>query len=273
MFADGGLARTKPRRRRLGVVVILAVAALAATVAYAIFFEPQRIEITRHSFVGNVKRPLAIAHLTDLHMTGMGSRERNLIQLLRKESPDIIVITGDTTDSASLGPARDFLLNVSAPLGVWLVRGDSERWSIAEKQRSLYAAIGVNFLQNQGAAARDDVWLAGLDDPSSGTPDMDLALEGAPAPAFKLVLMHSPDYFTHIAGRFDLALAGHGHGGQIVLPGYGPLMLPAGARRYVRGWFTQNRSHLFVNRGLGTSTVPARLFARPELAIIEVRPP
>ena len=105
-----------------------------------------------------------------------------------------------------------------------------------------------------------------------GSPDLDAALQGAPTGSFKLVLMHAPDHFPRIAGRFDLALAGHSHGGQIVLPGYGPLLLPQGGQRYVRGWFTQNRSHLFVNRGLGTSGTPARLFSRPELAIIEVRP-
>lgn len=254
------------------MAVILMVAALAATAAYATLFEPQRVEVTRHAFVGNVKRPLRIAHLTDLHSRKMGSRERSLIVLIRKESPDLIVLTGDTTDGDSLEPARDFLLNLSAPLGVWLVRGHSERWSLKDKEQPLYGAVGVRFLQNRGAAVRDDLWIAGLDDPATGIPDLDAALQGAPTSSFKLVLMHAPDHFPRIAGRFDLALAGHSHGGQIVLPGYGPLLLPQGGQRYVRGWFTQNRSHLFVNRGLGTSGTPARLFSRPEVAIIEVRP-
>jgi uncharacterized protein len=84
--------------------------------------------------------------------------------------------------------------------------------------------------------------------------------------------MHAPDYFDEIAGRFDLALAGHTHGGQIVLPLLGPLWLPDGGKRYLKGWFTRNGSQLFVSRGIGTSITPARLFARPELAIIQVRP-
>ena len=272
MLADAGWVTNRPRRR-IGVILILVVAALAATVVYATFFEPQRIEVTRHSFVGNVKKPLRIAHLTDLHTGGLANRERSLLQLVRKESPDLIVITGDTTDSASLAVARDFLVNLSAPLGVWLVRGDSERWSMSEKEISIYGDIRVHFLVNRGAAIRDDIWLAGLDDPSSGTPDLDKALEGAPAPAFKLVLMHSPDYFPRIAGRFDLALAGHSHGGQIVRPGVRPR---AAARQGVGATCAagspRTGSHLFVNRGLGTASVPARLFARPELAIIEVRP-
>jgi uncharacterized protein len=271
MIAEGGWVKARPRRR-LGVVLILVVAAAAATAAYATLFEPQRVEVTRHTFAGNVERPLRVAHLTDLHTKGMGARERSLILLLRRESPDLIVITGDIADGDSLEPARDFLLNLSAPLGVWVVRGHAERWSVQEKDRAIYAEMGVHFLQNQGAAARSDLWIAGLDDPASGAPDLDAALKGAPTGAFKLVLMHAPDHFPRIAGRFDLALAGHSHGGQIVLPVLGPLLLPEGGRRYVRGWFTQNRSHLFVNRGLGTGRTPGRLFARPELAILEVRP-
>jgi uncharacterized protein len=271
MIAEGGWSKTRPRRR-LGVVLILMVAAVGATAAYATFFEPQRVEVTRHTFVGNVERPLRIAHLSDLHTRGMAARERSLIHLIRKESPDLIVITGDTTEGPSLEPARDFLVNLSAPQGVWVVRGHAEGWSLQDKERAIYEEMGIRFLKNQGAAAREDLWIAGLDDPASGAPDLDSALKGAPTGSFKLVLMHAPDHFPRIAGRFDLALAGHSHGGQIVLPGYGPLLLPEGGRRYVRGWFTQNRSHLFVNRGLGTGRPPARLFARPELAIIEVRP-
>src|SRR5688572_27590464 len=122
MIAEGGWAKRRPRRR-LGVVLILVVAAVGATAAYATFFEPQRVEITRHTFVGNLARPLRIAHISDLHTRGMGARERSLILLIRKESPDLIVITGDTTDGDSLEPARDFLLNLSAPQGVWVVRG------------------------------------------------------------------------------------------------------------------------------------------------------
>jgi predicted MPP superfamily phosphohydrolase len=171
-----------------------------------------------------------------------------------------------------LQPARDLLANLSAPLGVWIVRGNWESPNLAEEGRTFFHSMGARFLINSGAKVREDVWLAGLDDPASGEPHIGQALAGAPADSFKLVLMHAPDYFDEIAGRFDLALAGHTHGGQIVLPVLGPLWLPDGGRRYLKGWFTRNGSQLFVSRGIGTSRFPARLSARPELAIIDVRP-
>jgi predicted MPP superfamily phosphohydrolase len=266
---------TKPaRRRRWGRLALLLAGLGAGTaVAYAFAVEPRWIEVTRHTLNGSVTRPLRIAHLTDLHTHGFGPLERDLVMLVRQQNPDIIVVTGDTVDQGSLVPARDLFANLSAPLGVWIVRGNWERWTLQENERTFFATLGAHFLDNEGAAARDDVWVAGLDDPASGRPDLGKALAGAPAAAFKLVLMHAPDYFKDIAGRFDLALAGHTHGGQISAPGYGPLWLPPGGRRYVRGWFTLNRSSLFVSRGLGTSVSRARFLARPELAIIDIRPP
>jgi predicted MPP superfamily phosphohydrolase len=267
----GGPSSRIPRRsfRR---TLLLPILFLAVVAAYAFFIEPKRIEVTHQIFVGKVRRPLRIAQISDLHTRGFGPRERTLVLLIRKENPDLIVITGDTVDHGSLAPARDFMANLSAPLGVWVVRGNWERWTLNEDERAFYAGFGARFLDNAGAAARDDVWIAGLDDPMSGSPDLSRALFGAPLDSFKLVLMHAPDYFAEIGGRFDLALAGHTHGGQVVLPFWGPLWVPEGGKRYLRGFYSQNNSHLYVSRGVGTSIAPIRLNCRPELAIIDLKP-
>jgi predicted MPP superfamily phosphohydrolase len=261
-----------PRRRWLWRIVFLTLLLAAATAGYAYLIEPNRLEVTRHRVTGQVRRPLKIAHITDLHTHGFGAREQTLVFLVRQEAPDLIVITGDTVDSGRLQPARDLLSNLSAPLGIWIVRGNWEHWTLQEDEKDFYGRLGLRFLVNAGALARDDLWVAGLDDPASGEPDLGKALAGAPTDAFKLVLLHAPDYFDQIAGRFDLALAGHTHGGQLVVPGLAPFWLPPGGKRYVKGWYSRNGSQLFVSRGIGTSIIPARLFARPELAIIEVSP-
>ena len=266
---------TRPRASPVRPIVYLTLLGLALMGAYAHFIEPERIEVTRHAVDGKVAEPLRIAHISDLHTAGFGPREQNLVMLVRAEKPDLIVITGDTVDKGQLEPARDLLVNLSAPLGVWIVRGNWENWSVrqsTEVQRTFYQALGARFLSNSGALARPDVWVAGLDDPFSGEPDLVQALQGAPHAALKLVLMHAPDYFHEIGGRFDIALAGHTHGGQVVLPFYGPLWLPPGGKNYVAGWYTRNGSQLFVSRGIGTSIAKVRFNARPELAIIDIRP-
>jgi predicted MPP superfamily phosphohydrolase len=253
----------------LGTAALLGPAAL---LVYAFFVEPFAVELTHHTLAGDVNQPLRIAQVSDLHSRGFGTRERAVVGLLDQAAPDLIVVTGDVVDGGSLEPTRELFRRLRAPLGVWVVRGHSERAHPVGDELAFYKSLGAHLLDNQGAAVRDDLWLVGLDDPATGHPDLSAALAGAPPAAFKIALFHAPDHFADVAGLFHLALAGHTHGGQVHLPGFGPLWLPAGGHTYVQGWYTKNRSQLYVSRGIGTTNVPARFLSRPEVALIEIRP-
>jgi predicted MPP superfamily phosphohydrolase len=76
-------------------LVLAGVTALTATVD-GLFIEPFRIEVTHSAVEAQIAAPLKIAHLSDLHTTGFGRRERKLLELLDEEKPDVIIITGDT---------------------------------------------------------------------------------------------------------------------------------------------------------------------------------
>jgi predicted MPP superfamily phosphohydrolase len=270
----GGRVDTAPSGRKLGfALVTVALVAPAIVLVYAFFIEPYSIEITRHTLAGDISEPLRIAHLSDLHSTGYGAREREVVALVEQATPDLIVVTGDIDDSAALEASREMFRHLHAPLGVWVVRGNTERSRAAPAaDAAFYQSLGAHLLENKGVAIRPDVWLVGLDDPITGHPDLTTALAGAPASAFKVALFHSPDHFTEVAGLFNLGLAGHTHGGQVRLPGLGPLWLPPGGHAYVQGWYTKNRSQLYVSRGIGTTGIPARFLARPEVPVIEIRP-
>jgi predicted MPP superfamily phosphohydrolase len=214
---------------------------------------------------------LKIAHLTDLHTTGLGYRERHLLKLLDQEQPDLIVITGDTlSGSKAYRRERELLPKLHAPLGVWLVRGNWENSYPRAEERKFYSELNVHLLLNQGVSVRDDVWLMGLDDSMSGHPDLAAALQNAPPGAFKIALFHSPAYFNVSAGRYDLALAGHSHGGQVRFPFIFPFWVPPGVGHYVEGWFHKDGSRMYVSRGIGTTYLPIRFLCRPELAIVTI---
>jgi predicted MPP superfamily phosphohydrolase len=246
--------------------------AAAALLLYAFLVEPYWIEVTHHSIGGQVTQPLRIAHLSDLHSRGFGLRERQVVTLVARAGADLIVVTGDVVDGDSLEPARELFRGLRAPLGVWVVHGDSDAGAPANDQRAFYGSVGAHFLDNEGAAVRDDLFIVGLADAASARSDPGTALGAAPAASFKLALFHAPDEFTQVAGLFHLGLAGHSHGGQVRMPGFAALWRPVGGRRYIQGWYTANRSNLYVSRGLGTALVPARFFCRPEIALIEIRP-
>lgn len=255
------------------LLILVALAVLAAAVD-GFFIEPFRIEVTHGYVQASISRPLKIAHLTDLHTSGLGRRERRLLQLLDIEQPDVIVISGDTlTRGYHYDRIRPLLSRLHAPLGVWLVRGN---WEVTapplRNEHTFYSQLGVHFLLNEARPIRSDVWLAGLDDPSIGSPNLDSALKSVPQGAYVVAMFHAPGYFDQIAGRVPLVLAGHTHGGQVRLPFVPVFWRPHGSGHYLEGWYDLRGSKMYVSRGIGTSTLPIRFLCRPELSIITVGP-
>jgi len=268
----------------------------------AFLIEPDWIEVTHHRVPAPLASPLKIAHLSDLHTQGFGLREGRMIASLDQEHPDLIVITGDSISNrgiASFFPSRtepspqssgdespedaesrdsyeryrqcaEVLQRLHAPLGVWLVKGNWEHWHPPKDERGFYEAVGIRFLKNSAGQVRPGIWILGLDDAIVGSPDFEGALKGVPSDAFKIVLFHSPTYFRTVAGRCDLVLAGHTHGGQVYLPFLTRLWLPPGCGGFLAGWYEEQGSRMYVSRGIGTSTMRVRFLCRPELAFITV---
>ena len=257
---------------RRAFLIVAGIAALAAAVD-GFFIEPFQIEVTHSTLAAPVAQPLRIALLADLHTSGMGRAEQKVLKLLEAENPDVIIIAGDT-----LGPGYHYdrtlplITRLRAPLGVWFVHGNWETKYPFRGERNFYANAGIHLLVNEGAAIRPDVWLAGLDDPSSVRPDPDAALAKAPAGAFVIAAFHAPGYFDEIAGRVPLVLAGHAHGGQVRIPLIPVLWFPSDCGRYLEGWYELKGSRMYVTRGIGMSMLPVRFLCRPELAIITLTP-
>ncbi|MBX3252226.1 MAG: metallophosphoesterase [Myxococcales bacterium] len=260
----------RSKRRRLASAGFLGASMLLGV--DAVFVEPYRIEVPHHAAAAAVASPIVLAHLSDLHTHGLDRREQRVVEILDRESPDVIVVTGDLVDDGDLEAARPLFAKIHAPLGVWVVRGNWENWRPPPNERATIESFGAKLLVNEGTLLRPDVWLAGLDDPMSGTADIDTALRGAPPKAAKIALFHSPDVFDAIAPRIDLAFAGHTHGGQVRLPLIGALWTPPGSGRYVDGWYDAANARMLVSRGVGTSVIGVRFLCPPEVAIVTITP-
>lgn len=252
---------------------IVVVAFLLALID-GLFIEPFWIQVTHQTVQGKVSAPLKIAELSDIHARRIGPREERMLAILETEKPDLIVVTGDTIGNTrgDYSVARKVYERLHAPLGVWVVLGNWENQFPIRNDRSIYQEAGVHLLVNQNAVVRPDVALIGLDDPYSGTARPDAAMAGVPNGIYTIALFHSPKYLDVIAGRVDLVLAGHTHGGQIRIPFVRPVWLPRGCGRYVAGWYEENGTKMYVTRGLGTSILPIRFLCRPELTFITINP-
>ncbi len=252
-------------RRAAAILVVVAL-------ADAIIVEPRWVERTRVSIHAPLKSPLHVLHITDLHGSGLGTRERAVLRAIDEEKPDVVVLTGDTVDSGTFQPYAAFLGALHAPLGVYAVAGNWEHWRPAADEDATWSAAGIVVLRNEARRLRDDVWVVGFDDSTAGSPDVERALASVPPGVATLALFHSPILFERLAGRVSVALAGHTHGGQVRLPLVPPLWLPQGSGRFVEGKYEDRGSMLYVSRGVGTSIAPVRFFCRPEVAVVEVAP-
>ncbi len=190
--------------------------------------------------------------------------------------PDIVLLGGDfvSVRSDDIHPLANLLANVTAPFGKFGVFGNHDKRANVPVIGKALEEAGIRMLVNevaQLAAPHDDVSIIGLDDPILGDPDGALL---DTARGVRIVLMHAPDGLLALGSRhFDLALCGHTHGGQIVLPGKVLPYLPHGqlSRKYPYGLFrlgTGGERTLLVSRGVGCSTLPIRLACAPEIHLI-----
>jgi uncharacterized protein len=181
-------------------------------------------------------------------------------------------------------PARVNLIGAARKLADFVrkvLRNELVRLPVAfndvPAMNAVLRAQGVTPLVNQVArvqGAGADFWVAGVDDLTEGRPDLAAALTAIPEGAPLLLLAHNPDiWLDPLAERAGLILAGHTHGGQVRLPGFGAAHTQGThlSRRRPAGWFRRGRTFMFVSRGLGES-IPLRCGVRPQIALIHWAP-
>ncbi len=215
-----------------------------------------------------------IVQLSDLHFLPHTplSLIRSAVARAGELKPDLIVLTGDyvTHEAETIFGMTDVLGDLDARYGVFAILGNHD---VRAGKRIISHAIeetGITLLQNEGITfdvGQGQLLLAGVDDCIWGQPDLRRALDRQPADALTLLLAHEPDVIDEFsqAGRIDLQLSGHTHGGQIRLPFWGTPVLPKLGKKYVHGLRRINGSWLYTNRGIGMVGMPVRFSCPPEV--------
>lgn len=270
-------------RRRFLLSSLVAIGGVTAADAFGI--EPHRLQIVHHDVpVPGLSPSLdgaRIAQLTDLHLhSGLDRIARQTIDVLRQESADLVVMTGDMCENARALPEfTEFARGCGGHRALFGVLGNWEAWARADRRAlsAAFAAGGGQLLVNQTRFVQINgktVGVVGLDDPRTGRPDPVAAMLNVPKPDLSIWLVHAPgfvDQVTHVVTPTPaLILSGHTHGGQIRLPAL-PAICPAGSGRFVEGWYRDTVAPLYVSRGLGTSVIRARLFCPPEITFFTLR--
>jgi uncharacterized protein len=253
-------------------------------VARALGIHPE-VKTTRHAIPinhGSLPMPaLKLAYASDFHAgpTTDPAVLHAACAELRAAAADVLLLGGDFVTGAPFG--IDWLApelgSIPAPFGRFAVLGNHDWWSDAPYVARRLEAAGIQVLINRNVRLEppfEQVWICGIDDHWCGHPDTATALTGAEG--IRVVLMHAPSGLLDLGERrFDLALCGHTHGGQLALPGGIPIVVPYGplSRRYARGRFVVGEGRtLVVSVGLGCVMLPLRLFADPEIIVCSLTP-
>ncbi len=226
---------------------------------------------------------LSIAHISDLHFTGQltQSHYHFMIDRLLEQRPDLIVITGDIIDAAACLPWIEPVLGrLKAPLGCTFLLGNHDqriaRWQqVTEPLTALgFFDLGVadQHLQLSNGAS---LLLTGNELPWFERHTSTPVLKPTSAiDTLRLGLSHSPDQIKWARNQqLDLLLAGHTHGGQVRLPGIGPLVAPSRyGSRFASGVFYRQPVLMHVSRGIA-GTHPLRYRCLPEVSLLVLRTP
>jgi len=271
-----------PARRRLLRQMAIAVSATPfVAAAYGFLYGRLDVEVT-HRRIALARLPLAfegfrIVQLSDFHISPFMPADeiRRCVTITNQLKPDLILMTGDYVawDPAAQGEVVQALAGLRAPYGVFGSLGNHE--SITETEASitrLFAAQGIRILRQERAPIRlggDTLNLIGIDDSFTDSQGVErLVMPGT----VNIVLDHNPNDFDQaVQLGIDLMLAGHTHGGQLSLEflcrgvSFARLETP-----YVSGWYEKSGSQLYVNRGIGTTVIPIRVGARPEITVLEL---
>ena len=238
--------------------------------------------------------------LCDLHLNQFGKGNEKLIKQIHACNPDAILIAGDMitiTRTKDAKIALDLLEELSKLYEIYYAPGNHEnRWeSYPEYDNEAFLAyekqlknLGIQYLNNSELTIKKGngfLQIVGLNLSmdyynKGGTPKplkkeaLYSFIHHKDSKAYTILLAHVPDYFDeYVEWGADLILSGHNHGGIVRLGKLGGVISPRYQLfpKYDAGVFKKKGSVMLLSRGLGTHTIPIRIFNRPELICFQIK--
>ncbi len=247
-------------------------------------FDPKDFKIEEIS-VAVPKLPTAfhnyrIIHISDIHYGQWISsdRLRGVVDLINKNNPDLVTITGDFVSylvDESIEEMSLQLRNLTAHDGVVAVLGNHDYWAGAGKVRNILRKSNIYDISNKiyiVSKGDSKLTFAGIDSVMVKKDRLDIVLEKIPSDGPAVILVHEPDFAikSERTKRFALQLSGHSHGGQFIIPGIGTPFRGRLFMKYPVGKYKVGNMVQYTNRGLGTNGYWFRINCPPEITIINL---
>jgi hypothetical protein len=278
----------KTKRDFLGHAARTMTGASIGALAYGTFHENQTLETTRVTLSYKGLHPdllgFRIVQVTDIHAGPLISFDTvsKVVSTANALKPDLIVLTGDYVNNnpAYIPGCLKRLNDLRASAGVFGVYGNHDYYTGISAMRAGFSKTHISLLTDSRRKPKGLEGLLnviGVDDPMRGWATdaqfKNVAHIAALADhdQFNLLLSHRPGIFgVSKTLKVDLTLAGHTHGGQIIVPGIGErgFSIARLFLTYTNGLYEADEDsqvRMYVSRGIGTIIAPVRLFCKPEI--------
>ncbi len=275
--------------RKILLALVLLGIALAAYMYSVAVRDPiiRRASVTMPDWPADAP-PMTVMLISDVHVAGPDmppERMARIVAQVNAAKPDLVMFAGDFVSDKRLSTAlydgtqaMAPLAKLNAPLGAVAVMGNHDHWRGLNEMMAGLDDAGVRILKNN-AARFGPLVIGGVDDDYTQHADVPGTLTAMerlnePGKTARVMLSHSPDIMPQVPGakkpdHVSLILAGHTHCGQIRFPVIGALSYVSRyGDRYACGVIRENGKTIVVGAGLGTSILPLRLGAVPDMWLL-----
>lgn len=269
----------------LFTVLFLLVLSCAGLLVYAFKIEPYRLTVNQFSLNedAGAADEIKIAQISDIHIKEDFTYQelQKVVDKLNSLTPDIVLFTGDLYDNYSVYHDDEHVIaelkRIEAGLVKLAVWGNRDYGGGASRQyETIMAEAGFILLTNESLPVilenGKTVLFTGLDDALLGNPSMP-DTDSVGSANYRILITHEPDVIENYAGYpYDMAFAGHSHGGQVNIPLIKGITTSLG-ETYTRGMYQIDKETgllLYVNTGIGTTRISVRFNVVPEIALFRL---
>ncbi|MCQ2494713.1 MAG: metallophosphoesterase [Lachnospiraceae bacterium] len=281
-------------------IILAVVILLILIMIWVAIYDSNRFSVSKYKYKNaKIKKQFRAVVVSDLHNKKYGPGNDRLVDAIRKEKPDIILVAGDIMNGhpqANLDTAFEFLEKIAAEFPIYYGNGNHEmRMHLyPEDYGDRYteftdklAELNIRHLVNAREALDDlGVEIIGLElarnhfirfkpEPIEAG-ELDGAIGKPDKKKYSILIAHNPDFFEdYVKYGAELVLSGHIHGGIVRIPLVNKGVLSPNVSffpKYDAGEYTKGKTSMVVSRGLGVHTIPFRMFNPGDLVVIDFEP-
>lgn len=270
---------TPGMRFRFGMAVVSLVAVIViAGHINALLINVKQIPLTIHKKVsGNPEVKILMA--SDLHLGALigERREKRLLEIVREQKPDLVLLCGDQVDGEIAPVLRknlgQHIQEIKTPLGVYAILGNHEYIGGIDKTLPYLKSINIQVLIDTTITLANGIQLVGRNDRAgarytNGLKSIQQLISGTDPEKPIIVMNHQPYNLEEaVQNNVDLHLSGHTHDGQLWPFHY----LTQAIFKLSWGLMKEGNSNFYVSCGYGTWGPSVRIGNRPEVVVFTVK--